>query len=91
MKWLTKKSVCKAPLGLFGVILNSFNALCMQEYKKILLAREEGSMADNLKVGSPPGSAPERPKLLDPVRDAVRPKPYSYRTETYVHWIKRFV
>lgn len=49
-------------------------------------------MADNLKVGSPPGSAPERPKLLDQVRDAVRRKHYSYRTEeTYVHWIKRFI
>ncbi len=49
-------------------------------------------MADNLNAGAPPGSAPERPKLLDQVRDAVRRKHYSYRTEeTYVHWIKRFI
>lgn len=48
-------------------------------------------MTDNLKLASPPGSAPGRPKLLDQVRDAVRRKHYSHRTEeTYVHWIKRF-
>jgi integron integrase len=33
-----------------------------------------------------------RPKLLDQMRDAVRRRHYSYRTEeTYVHWIKRFI
>jgi hypothetical protein len=31
-------------------------------------------------------------KLLDRVRDAIRLKHYSYRTEeTYVHWIRRFI
>jgi integron integrase len=31
-------------------------------------------------------------KLLDQVRDAIRLKHYSYRTEeTYVHWIRRFI
>ena len=31
-------------------------------------------------------------KLLDRVRDAIRLRHYSYRTEeTYVHWIKRFI
>lgn len=31
-------------------------------------------------------------KLLDQVRQAVRVKHYSYRTEeTYVHWIERFI
>jgi integron integrase len=35
---------------------------------------------------------PARPKLLDQVRDAIRRRHYSYRTEeTYVHWIKRFI
>jgi integron integrase len=34
----------------------------------------------------------ERPRLLDSVRDAVRRRHYSRRTEeTYVHWIKRFI
>ena len=32
------------------------------------------------------------PRLLDQVRDAIRRRHYSYRTEqTYVHWIKRFI
>jgi Phage integrase, N-terminal SAM-like domain len=35
-------------------------------------------------------SAP--PKLLDRVRQAIRLKHYSYRTEqTYVSWIKRYI
>jgi integron integrase len=33
-----------------------------------------------------------KPKLLDQVRDAIRTRHYSLRTEdTYVHWIKRFI
>jgi hypothetical protein len=36
--------------------------------------------------------APEAPRLLEQVRDAVRRLHYSDRTEeTYVHWIKRFI
>src|SRR5438309_8077180 len=35
-------------------------------------------------------SAP-KPKLLDQVRQAIRTRHYSYRTEkAYVHWIKRY-
>jgi integron integrase len=35
---------------------------------------------------------PQPPKLLDQVRQAIRIKHYSYRTEqTYVDWIKRFI
>jgi len=31
-------------------------------------------------------------KLLDQVRDLLRLRHYSYRTEkTYIHWIKRFI
>lgn len=40
------------------------------------------------------GPAPPqgRPRLLDQVRDAIRRRHYSYRTEeTYVHWIRRFI
>ena len=34
----------------------------------------------------------QRPKLLDQVRDAIRTRHYSYRTEeAYVGWIKRFI
>jgi integron integrase len=37
------------------------------------------------------GSPPER-RLLDLVRDAIRRKHYSYRTEqSYVHWVRRFI
>ncbi len=33
----------------------------------------------------------KKPKLLDQVREAIRTKHYSLRTEeVYVHWIKRF-
>jgi hypothetical protein len=32
------------------------------------------------------------PKLLDQVRDKIKVKHYSIRTETqYIHWIKRFI
>ena len=35
---------------------------------------------------------PKPPRLLDRVRDAVRRKHYSYRTEqTYLHWIRRYI
>src|SRR5262245_9257123 len=39
---------------------------------------------------SPPG--PAKPKLLDRVRDAIRTRHYSRRTEKlYVHWIRRYI
>lgn len=37
-------------------------------------------------------SVPNPPKLLDQVRDKIRVKHYSIRTETqYLQWIKRFI
>lgn len=42
----------------------------------------------------PPAGAPgpAQPRLLDQVRNAIRRRHYSYRTEqVYVHWIKRFI
>src|SRR5262245_24540330 len=42
----------------------------------------------------PPTAAPpaQPPKLLDRVRDAIRTRHYSRRTEdAYVHWIVRFI
>jgi integron integrase len=37
-------------------------------------------------------ASPPKPKLLDQVRQAIRTRHYSPRTEeTYVHWIKRFI
>ena len=39
---------------------------------------------------TPPSAGP--PRLLDQVRDAIRRRHYSYRTEqSYVQWIKRFI
>jgi hypothetical protein len=33
-----------------------------------------------------------KPKLLDQVRDAIRGRHYSLRTEeAYLHWIRRFI
>ena len=41
---------------------------------------------------SPQPIPPQEKKLLDQVREAIRTKHYSYRTEqTYVDWIKRFI
>jgi len=38
------------------------------------------------------GAAERKPKLLDQVRDAIRTRHYSLRTEeSYVRWIKRFI
>ena len=39
-----------------------------------------------------PGAAPGKPKLLDQVRDTIRLKHYSLRTEqAYTDWIRRFI
>jgi hypothetical protein len=46
-------------------------------------------------VGRYPGHAPAataKPKLLDRLREALRSRHYSRRTEqTYCHWVKRFI
>jgi len=40
----------------------------------------------------PPSPRPDKPKLLEQVRDVVRRRHYSIRTEqSYVDWIKRFI
>ena len=37
-------------------------------------------------------SSSKQPRLLEQLRDAIRRKHYSYRTEeTYAHWVKRFI
>ena len=43
-------------------------------------------------INTPPPSVAPKPRLLDQVRQAIRTRHYSYRTEkAYVHWIKRFI
>jgi integron integrase len=45
-------------------------------------------MAPTIRIEIPPG----KPKLLDQVRDVIRRKHYSFRTEqTYLGWIRRFI
>ena len=49
-------------------------------------------LADNLAVREAPPCEPPRPRLLDRVREAIRARHYSRRTEkAYVHWIKRYI
>jgi len=46
----------------------------------------------HLRAGAAPQVAGPRPKLLDQVRDAIRTRHMSPRTEeAYVHWIRRFI
>jgi hypothetical protein len=46
--------------------------------------------AANAIIGAP--LTGPRPKLLDEVREAIRTRHYSPKTEeSYVHWIKRFI
>ena len=45
-----------------------------------------------LRAGALTPVAQQKPKLLDQVRDAIRTRHMSYRTEeAYVHWVKRYV
>jgi integron integrase len=54
------------------------------------LAVIDGGLNFKTDASTPP-TAPN-PKLLDQVRQAIRTRQYSYRTEkAYVHWIKRFI
>jgi integron integrase len=46
----------------------------------------------NLKASVEPLITTEKPKLLDQVRQAIRTRHYSHKTEeSYVHWIRRFI
>ena len=57
-------------------------------YSYLLQCLREIKSMTNHDVGSPP---PER-RLLDLLRDSIRRKHYSYRTEqSYVHWVGRFI
>ena len=51
-----------------------------------------GAVVPALGGAGVPACVPPKPKLLDQVRDAIRTRHYSYRTEeAYVGWIKRFI
>lgn len=56
------------------------------------LTRSSPSRHGPLWAGAIAPAAATRPRLLDQVRDAIRTRHYSYRTEeAYVGWIKRFI
>jgi integron integrase len=60
----------------------------MESAKIYLLNRNQSN--GGAAVGAPP--AAPKPKLLDQVRQAIRSRHYSDRTEkAYVHWVKRFI
>lgn len=55
-------------------------------------ARHDDRAPGSDRVAEPSGYDTRQPKLLDRVRDALRARHYSRRTEeTYVQWIRRFV
>ena len=46
----------------------------------------------NIKNGMPTPPAAQKPRLLEQVRQAIRTRHYSSRTEkAYIHWIKRYI
>jgi integrase len=46
----------------------------------------------NLKTSVEPLITTQKPRLLDQVRQAIRTRHYSHKTEeSYVHWIRRFI
>ena len=46
----------------------------------------------SIKNGTPTTPTVQKPKLLDQVREAIRTRHYSPKTEeSYVHWVKRFI
>src|SRR5881296_4376727 len=54
------------------------------------LAVIEGGIQKRTGVQTIPTTS--KPKLLEQVRETIRTRHYSYRTEkAYVHWIKRFI
>ena len=66
-------------------------ALCPSPRVVYAVAPEHTLGARPLLRETRPAEAP-RPRLLDRVREAIRTRPYSRRTEkAYVHWIKRYI
>ena len=60
----------------------------MSEKAKIALKQDQPPQLEELATVS----GPKPRKLLDQVRDALRTKHYSYRTEqTYIDWVKRYI
>jgi len=56
-------------------------------------ATDSARLASNLQPRiTPPPESCRKPKLLDRLREALRSRHYSRRTDqTYCHWVKRFI
>lgn len=66
------------------------NDVRMHSPKHRMLAVIDGGLNVKASVGTRPSAL--KPKLLDQVRQAIRTRHYSEKTEkAYVHWIKRFI
>src|SRR5438132_3999130 len=64
----------------------------MEPAKIYRLNREQPATSPAAPALANPSASPQKPKLLDQVRQAIRTRHYSPRTEeSYVHWIKRFI
>ncbi len=80
--------------GIVRLPLSSFkrvNALALRGVKsETRFARRIDEEGQTMERTIRPGA--QRPRLLDQVRDVMRRKHYSLRTEeSYIHWIKRFI
>ena len=63
----------------------------MKSAKIYRLNRERPATSPAATSANSSGS-PQKPKLLDQVRQAMRTRHYSDKTEkAYVHWIKRYI
>jgi len=59
-----------------------------------IVSRVQTGLSSTPTQSMPPSSHPStgKPKLLDQLREALRSRHYSRRTEqTYCHWVKRFI
>ena len=67
--------------------MENHNIRNLTDYRSQLATRDRKPVLTNSLASSAP-----KPKLLDQVRQAIRTRQYSYKTEkAYVGWIKRFI
>ena len=67
-------------------------SLCSNPSTSYVALSESGWCSSMAAVHETSPAGPPKPRLLDRVREAVRARQYSRRTEkAYVHWIKRYI
>jgi hypothetical protein len=66
--------------------MENFKVKILSDYRAKVISQGEQPAVDSSFSSSP------KPRLLDQVRQAIRTRQYSYKTEkAYVGWIKRFI